>query len=594
MAQSQFFYNFIIIVIIEGGATIQSDRQEQLVSDSIYSTLVEKGNDGIVIIQDGLLKYLNPKMTTLTGYSGEEAIGNPLINFLSSQFRNKISEIHKKRMAGEEVPASYEAEIISKNGEKVPVEINASCIDYEGRNASLAIIRDITERKHYEKELEKTISLHTATLEATGDGILVVDREGRVLNYNQKFADMWEIPQRVMDARDDNQLLEFVLSQLKDPDNFLKKVRELYNQPDTFSKDFIEFKDGRIYRRYSQPMWIGKKIEGRVWSFRDVTERKQMEKTLVQLNEVLRLLNKNLRHDILNDLTVVGNSIEVYKDNKDEEILDNAMRHIEKSTELVRRMKQLESLVSSGGNLKSYSLLDVINGVKEEYGIEFNVEGDCTVLADEALGSVIDNVVENAVNHGKADEISVSIESGEDFCEMRISDNGVGVPHDIKEQIFDEGVSGGGGTGLGLYIAKKTIERWDGHIHVEDNEPNGAVFVIKLRTAQDYSGIRTSLGLPASQTQPTSNSISSDRTKSKEDSKTTEEVEVDLRGLKCPQPILKIHSKIMTMGSGSILKVVADCPTFERDLQLWASKTGKTILECIKNDGTSITAKIIA
>lgn len=141
-------------------------------------------------------------------------------------------------------------------------------------------------------------------------------------------------------------------------------------------------------------------------------------------------------------------------------------------------------------------------------------------------------------------------------------------------------------------IAKKTIERWDGHIHVEDNEPNGAVFVIKLRTAQDYSGIRTSLGLPASQT-PVSNTTSTNNKESKADDKVTEEVEVDLRGLKCPQPILKIHSKIMTMGSGSILKVIADCPTFERDLQLWASKTGKTVLECIKNDGI-YTAKIIA
>ncbi len=531
-------------------------------------------------------------MTGLTGYSREEVVGKPLVDFLPPQFKNKIAEIHKKRMSGEEVPSSYEAEIISKNGERVPVEINASKVDYEGRPASVAIIRDITQRKHYEKELEKTISLHTATLEATGDGVLVVDREGKVVNYNQNFADMWGIPQSVLDSGDDNRLLEFVLNQLKDPHNFLKKVRELYSQPDTVSKDFIEFKDGRIYRRYSQPMWIGERIEGRVWSFRDVTERKQMEKTLVQLTEVLRLLNKNLRHDILNDLTVVGNSIEVYKDNRDEKILDTAIMHIEKSTELVRRMKQLESLVSSGGSLKSFSLRDIIDGVKEQYSVEFNVKGDCTVLADEALSSVIDNIVENAVKHGKADKITVSIESGEDLCEMRIADNGVGVPNEIKEQIFDEGVSGGGGTGLGLYIARKTIERWGGHIHVEDNHPSGAVFTISLRTAQDYSGIRTSLGLPVSQKQPISSDISNDKTESKEDSK-TEEVEVDLKGLKCPQPILRIHSKIMTMGRGSILKVIADCPTFERDLQLWASKTGKTILECVKKDGIQ-TAKIIA
>ncbi|OGC81073.1 hypothetical protein A2943_02060 [Candidatus Adlerbacteria bacterium RIFCSPLOWO2_01_FULL_51_16] len=140
------------------------------------------------------------------------------------------------------------------------------------------------------KELGEKASLLEATLNSTADGILVVDKNGKITSFNSRFTKMWGIPGDILAVRDDNKALQFVLSQLKDPESFLKKVKELYSQPDAESSDILEFKDGRTFERYSQPQRVGKEAIGRVWSFRDITERKRIEqKEQKQIEEVKRM-----------------------------------------------------------------------------------------------------------------------------------------------------------------------------------------------------------------------------------------------------------------------------------------------------------------
>lgn len=116
-------------------------------------------------------------------------------------------------------------------------------------------------------------SLLLATLEATADGILVVDRAGKIVRFNERFARLWRIPQAVLDSADDDRAIAYVLSQLKDPDAFVQKVRDLYAHPDLESFDVLEFNDGRVFERYSVPQRSNGRAVGRVWSFRDVTSR---------------------------------------------------------------------------------------------------------------------------------------------------------------------------------------------------------------------------------------------------------------------------------------------------------------------------------
>jgi signal transduction histidine kinase len=102
------------------------------------------------------------------------------------------------------------------------------------------------------------------------------------------------------------------------------------------------------------------------------------------------------------------------------------------------------------------------------------------VLADEAVSSVFDNLFNNAITHGKADKINVEIKKTKKGCKVRVSDNGLGIPDEIKDKLFEEGFTFGdeGHSGLGLYIVKKTMDSYGGSVHVEDNKPKGTVFIL--------------------------------------------------------------------------------------------------------------------
>ena len=150
-------------------------------------------------------------------------------------------------------------------------------------------VRDETERKKVEEVLRESEELIRSTLESTADGILVVDEIGQVIESNARFAAMWRIPDHLMESGDDQALLNHVREQLLEPETFLSKVQKLYK---TFEEDLdtIYFKDGRVFERYSCPLIRGEKNAGRVWSFRDVTDKKRAEERLNREKEWFRVL----------------------------------------------------------------------------------------------------------------------------------------------------------------------------------------------------------------------------------------------------------------------------------------------------------------
>ncbi len=140
------------------------------------------------------------------------------------------------------------------------------------------LIRDVTSQKQAEDELRFNNLVHLTQQETSIDGILVVDSKGKIVSSNRRFADMWGIPGHVIESKSDELALQSVLDRLEDPQEFIAQVNCLY-LTDEKSRDEIALKDGRTFDRYSAPMLDANRNRfGRVWYFRDITDRKQAEK----------------------------------------------------------------------------------------------------------------------------------------------------------------------------------------------------------------------------------------------------------------------------------------------------------------------------
>ncbi len=153
---------------------------------------------------------------------------------------------------------------------------------------------NLAERQLAEVQLEHLLSLLGAILESTTDGMLALDRDGRIVRFNQRFVEMWNIPDEIMAFWEHQKVVEHVLGQLKDPGSLREKMAYLQRHPDVESNDVLECLDGRIIERYSLPQPLGVDSVGRILSFRDITARKHAEEALHREKEEQKALIKKL------------------------------------------------------------------------------------------------------------------------------------------------------------------------------------------------------------------------------------------------------------------------------------------------------------
>lgn len=263
---------------------VQRQQAEEALrlSETRYRRLAENVRD-VIWTLDTDLKFtdVTPSIEALLGWQPREVIGKCALDFLAPASREKAQKavargLKPGSLAAKDASWVHVAEVeqVRKDGTTVWVEAKVHLLFGDDRKLAgfVGVTRDITERRRAQAELERSLALHAATLESVADGILVVDTQGRMAGFNQKFVHMWRLPKAVVESRDDQKALECVLAQLKDPELFMKRVHELYATPNAESHDHIEFKDGRVFERFSRPQRVLGEVAGRVWSFRDVTE----------------------------------------------------------------------------------------------------------------------------------------------------------------------------------------------------------------------------------------------------------------------------------------------------------------------------------
>ena len=260
----------------------------------------------ILVSPAGVVECVSGALTRVLGHDPELVEHRPLAELVDDPDRPALLAALERASRGASAanPVTVAVQLLRHaSNETVPFELTlVNLVDDPTVRGFVVSAHDIAARLAAELELQKALSLLTATLDSTADGILVVDTFGRITSFNRRFAEMWHLTDSILETRDDAAAISFVLDQLTRPEAFEAKVGELYANPEVESIDTLEFKDGRVFERYSRPQRVDDAVVGRVWSFRDVTERKRLESELSYQafhDSLTGLANKALLEDRL-------------------------------------------------------------------------------------------------------------------------------------------------------------------------------------------------------------------------------------------------------------------------------------------------------
>ncbi len=233
---------------------------------------------------DGRYLRANMALAKIYGYSSPDELMSAITDIAGQLYVDPEDRKKCMEYLGEKgLVYGCEIEVYRKDGSKIRISMNARVI--RGPDGSLAcyegIVEDITGRRRADDALRWKTALLEAQLNTSIDGILVVGEDHKNLVHNQRFVDMWNVPRKVLDEGDETSRLNHIAAQVVDPDGFIRKIMHLYSHPDETSRDEIEMKSGIVLDRYSAPV-IGEDGHhyGRIWTFRDITERKRAEEQL--------------------------------------------------------------------------------------------------------------------------------------------------------------------------------------------------------------------------------------------------------------------------------------------------------------------------
>ena len=310
----------------------------------------------IVEIAQNRFVKVNHRFCEIVGYSAEELLGRSIHDITHPDDVHMDSDHVAQISAGITRECSWEKRYRKKDGTVTWARVFVTPLDpSEGKpTLRLGVIEEITERKRMEEALRWSETQLQTILESTADGILAVDNKGKVIKANRRFADLWQIPQSLMDAGNDGALLDFVMNQLSDPAAFLNEVQSLYAS-DRVDADTLEFKDGRVFERFSLQMIMEGVAIGRVWSFHDITKRRRIEEALKESENRYRELS------IVDDLTQLYNSRHFYHQLKME--IDRADRYGQPLTLLLLDLDDFKAFNDTYGHVEGDLVLSRLGQV---------------------------------------------------------------------------------------------------------------------------------------------------------------------------------------------------------------------------------------
>ncbi|MFP4174455.1 MAG: PAS domain-containing protein, partial [Halobacteriales archaeon] len=351
-----------------------------------------------------------------------------------------------------------------------------------------AVVQDITDRRQKEEQLEKAE-------EIANMGSWYMDLSSDEIFWSDRVYSLWDIDY------DGPMGYDTYLDDYVHPEDeeFLNRNWQKAKEGEPYDIEYrIVRDDGEVrwMREAAQLTFEDGEPVSATGIVQDITERKEREEELERRKEQVEFFNGLLRHEMLNSMTVILGSTRTVLDalSEDDELYEDVKRVHDRSDDVVELINRVRSVLrrisEEERELRTRDLVGTVreraSSLAERSDVDITVEppDKAYVEADGFLEDVVDNVLDNAVEHNDKEKprVDVTVERGDGITVLRVADNGPGVPDDEKEDIFKQGVTGktGGTLGFGLYFVDSMVSEYGGDVYVEDNEPEGAVFVIEL------------------------------------------------------------------------------------------------------------------
>ena len=450
-----------------------------------YRELFDHVPDGLLVHEpdDGVVRDANEQFVELSGFDREELVGRRVGDLVVGD-----------RRTGAGGDSAVERRMKRRGEEPFWAELSTSRVDLSGEPCVLVTVRDITERRRRRDELGRFEEL----VEHVPTGIFraVGDSGGTFLEANPTMVDLFDADSKAA-----------LLS---------TEVAERYADP----TDWAEFLDGAAdggvrtgkfeFRTHAGETFWGlltvcyfENADGDAYvdgAIKDVTQTREYQQVLEEQNERLELLNRIVRHDIRNDIQLVEGMADLLEDAVGDsarpqlETIRSRSQHVIELTDVMGDL--METLVSNRDpSLEPTNLSYVLDREVREATSAYpdatiRIRGNVPlveVVANDMLGSVFGNLLNNAVQHSDRAEptVTVAAEKTDDHAIVRVADDGPGIDDGRKETVFGKGEKGldSEGTGLGLYLVYTLVEEYGGDVWIEDSDPTGSVFVVRLDLA---------------------------------------------------------------------------------------------------------------
>jgi len=483
-------------------------------SEEKYRQVVENAYEGIVVSQDGMLKYANPRALALTRRTLDEAMSTPFIEMVHPDDRARVYGNYLRRMRGEAVEPFYVFRALTSKGEIVSLQISAVAIEWEGRPATLNFLTDVTEQVKLAAHLEETLAEREAVLETTAVGIMFI-QNGRIKWINDAL-------EQAMLGFDDGETIghtgEVAFKDHADWSRFLKECIPALEATGTYEGDWeVQRKDGSPWwcQMSAKALNAARLGEGTIWFFLDISLRKRAEeearRALVRERELSELKTRFVSlasHEFRTPLATILSSVELIEDFGAD--LPAGERH-----ELIRIIKGAIGRIT--GMLDQVMLIgraeadrlelrpepqepaalaaSIAREVEQAHGqrgrIRFESRGVAgrRLLDADLLAHALGNLLTNALKYSPpGSEIAFALEASPGSLTFLVADQGIGIPADDQPRIFESfhrarNVGNVEGTGLGLAIVKQCIELHGGTVDFESEAGKGSTFIVCLPVA---------------------------------------------------------------------------------------------------------------